>query len=126
VAELPQRLLRFIRHSVPTYQAAEVLLFLARHEERWFTLEEVAAAMSPSVVTLPALREYAAVFAAAGVVAEQDGRFTYRPESPDTAAAVGELATAYNERPVTLIKTIYRIADSRIQSFSDSFKLRED
>ena len=40
--------------------------------------------------------------------------------------AVADLRLAYDERPVTLIATIYRIADRKIQSFSDSFRLRDD
>jgi hypothetical protein len=36
---LPASLLQFIRHAVPTYQAAEVLLFFAANPERTFKPE---------------------------------------------------------------------------------------
>jgi hypothetical protein len=42
------------------------------------------------------------------------------------ACAVEQLAEAYNERPVTLIRTIYAPAETKIQSFADSFKFRKD
>ena len=44
------------------------------------------------------------------------------PEALD--ANVGTLAQAYRERPVTLIRVIYALRDSRIQSFADAFRLR--
>jgi hypothetical protein len=65
---------------------------------------------------------------------EADAREDCWPRSrvvPEVASsaleqAIGELGRAYNERPVTLSGAIYRIADSKIQSFSDSFRLRDD
>jgi len=124
--QLPTRLLRFIRGCIPTYQSAEVLLFFAAHPDEAFLPEEIVASMHPKAVTVSAVQEYSALFAASGVVTEQDGRYAYAPATPDLEGAIGDLTRAYNERPVTLIRTIYKIADSRIQSFADSFKLRED
>jgi len=37
---------------------------------------------------------------------------------------VRTLARAYQERPVTLIRVIYALRDTKIQSFADAFKLR--
>jgi hypothetical protein len=124
--KLPPKLLQFIRQWVPTYQAAEVLLFFAAHPEACFKPEEIVVGMRPTVVTMPAVREYAALLVASGTIVEQDGGFRYLPATRELEEAIGELAHAYNERPVTLIGTIYRIADSKIQAFSDSFKLRRD
>jgi hypothetical protein len=124
--ELSARLLQFIRQCVPTYQAAEVLLFLAANPDHDFSPEEIVVAMRPSVITYPAVIEYTALFAESALISETDGRFRYQPATRELEEALGALAHAYNERPVTLIRTIYRIADSKIQAFSDSFKLRED
>ena len=122
----PQSLLELIQSCVPTLQAAEVLLFFASHPDRDFSVEEVVVCMRPAVITVPAVREYTALFAAQRLVTEANGRFTYEPLSAELERAIGELAHAYNERPVTLIRVLYRIADSKIQSFADSFKLRKD
>ena len=124
--ELSAALLQFIRHCVPTYQAAEVLLFLAANPDRDFSPEDIVVAMRPTVVTYPAVREYTALFAESGLISETQGRFRYQPANREIEDALGALVHAYNEQPVTLIRTIYRIADSKIQSFSDSFKLREE
>lgn len=122
----PQSLLELIQSCVPTFQAAEVLVFFASHPDRDFSVEEVVVCMRPAVITVPAVREYTALFAAHRLVTEVKGRFRYDPQSADLARAIGELVRAYDERPVTLIRVIYRIADSKIQSFADSFKLRKD
>jgi hypothetical protein len=124
--DLPDALLRFIELSIPTYQAAEVLLFLAARPERGWTAEEIVVGMRPVVITLPAVKEYLAIFKVRGIVKESEGHFRYGPASVEIENAIGALAHAYNERPVTLIGTIYKMADSKLRSFSDSFKLRED
>lgn len=55
----------------------------------------------------------------------RDG-YAYAPATPALEHAIGELGHAYNERPVTLIAAVHRIADAKIQSFSDSFRLRDN
>jgi hypothetical protein len=123
---LPAQLLRFIALAIPTYLAAEVLLFLAARPERAWRPEEIVVEMRPVVITLPAAKEYLALFLLRNIVEESDGCYFYKPSSPELEAAIGALAYAYNERPVTLIHTIYNIAESRIQSFADSFKFRKE
>jgi hypothetical protein len=108
---LPTTLLEFIHASVPTFQAAEALLFFAENRDRDFSVEEIVVGMRPRLITGAAVREYAALFAARRLVTETNGRFRYDPASPDLTRAVSELSTAYNERPVTLITAIYQAAD---------------
>jgi hypothetical protein len=124
-SELPESLLQFVRTCIPTYQSAEVLLFLSANPDRDFSPAEVVASMRPIVVTASAIAEYAAHFTAKGLLTEQDHRYRYQP-SPEFERNIAELAHAYNHRPVTLIAAIYRITDSKIQSFADAFKLRKD
>ena len=126
VTALPPSLIAFLRRCIPTLEAAEVLLFFAAHPEASFTAEETVVAIRPKVITVPAVKEYVGLFVTSGLIIEADGRVQYGPASRDLERAIGELAHAYNERPVTLITAIYKIADSKLQSFSDSFDLRED
>jgi predicted transcriptional regulator len=119
-------LLDFIHGCIPTLQAAEVLLFLAARPDRWFTADEVVVEMRPLSVTVPAVKEYLAQFVEDGLVAERSAGYSYGPISAALEQAIVELGRAYNERPVTLITVIHHIADRRIRSFSDSFKLRDD
>ena len=126
MTEFPETLLRFIQRCIPTYQAAEVLLFLAANPDRNFFPEEIVVSMRPVVITLPAVLEYTALLKANSLIVEKDGRFAYGPTSASLEQDIGRLAHAYNERPVSLIRAIYQISDRKIQSFADSFKLRED
>jgi hypothetical protein len=94
--------------------------------DREFKPEEVVVGMRPLVVTVPAVKEYLARFVQTGVIASRPNGYAYEPASPALERAIGELRHAYSERPVTLIGSIFRIADNNIQSFSDSFRLRDD
>jgi hypothetical protein len=123
---LPPGLIDFIHRCIPTLQAAEVLLFLAAHPERRYLPDEIVVAIQPVVVTASAVREYAALFLASQLVTEVDGRFGYSPTQPQADQVVQMLSGAYNEFPVTLITEIHRIADTKLQSFSDSFRLRKE
>jgi hypothetical protein len=123
---LPTTLLDFIHECVPTYQAAEVLLFFAAHRDCDFSAEDIVVAMRPVVITVHAIEEYTSLFADKGLIWQAHGRYRYGPSTARLERGINELANAYNEKPVTLIHAIYRIADSKIQSFADSFQLRKD
>jgi hypothetical protein len=124
--KLPQRLLEFIHECVPTYQAAELLLFFAAHPDVDYIAEDIVVAMRPVVITAAAVTEYTSLFLNKGLIQQSQGRYRYGPSTTELERGIVDLADAYNQKPVTLIRAIYGIADSRIQSFADSFKLRED
>jgi hypothetical protein len=124
--QLPQRLIEFIHECVPTYQAAEVLLFFAAHPDGEYSAEDIVVAMRPVVITVPAVKEYASLFVDKGLIQQAHERYRYGPSTTELEHGIDQLAKAYNEKPVTLIRAIYGIADSKIQSFADAFKLRED
>ncbi len=117
---------RFLRAAVPTVDAAEVLLLLQREPQRWWSAEEVVGALAPSVsLTASAAAACLAALQASGLVAAgADKRVQYRPGVADLDAHVRTLAQAYRERPVTLIRVIYALRDSKIQSFAGAFRLK--
>jgi hypothetical protein len=116
----------FLRAAVPTVDAAEVLLLLHRDPERWWSAEELIGALAPSVsLSASAAAACLAAFQASGLIAAgPDKRVQYRPGSGELDAHVHTLAQAYSERPVTLIRVIYALRDSKIQSFADAFRLK--
>jgi hypothetical protein len=103
----------FIHRCIPTFRAAELLLFFAANRERDYSPEEIVVCMRPAVITTSAVREYATTFTANDLTTETRGRFRYGPLSWDSERAIAELALAYNEQPVTLIVTIHHITESR-------------
>ena len=92
--ELPESLLQFVRACIPTYQAAEVLLFFAANPDRDFSPAEVVVSMRPVVVTGSAIAEYTAHFAARGLLTEQDSRYRYiRRRSSSTTSLSWHMRT---------------------------------
>jgi hypothetical protein len=113
---------------VPSIDALEVLIQVIRHREVHRTVPELIEALRPAAVPEPVVRESLALLRAQGILSETpDGKILCRPDSPAVETAVGLLLRAYNERPVTLIRTVYAIADAKkIQAFADAFKIKKD
>jgi len=112
--DLPDTLLDFIHLHVPSFEAAELLVFFAANRDRDFSHEEVVVAMRPAIIAVSAVREYTALFTEGRLLTQTDERFTYGPASREIESGIGELVRAYHERPVTLITAIYRIADKTV------------
>jgi hypothetical protein len=124
--ELPDRLLTLIHACIPTFQAAEALLFLAANRDRDFSVEEIVVAMRPKVITAAALEECRQLFTAGRLVTEIKGRLRFNPQSIDLERSVCDLSQAYHERPVTVIITIYQMAGGNIPPLVSSSRLRTD
>ena len=116
----------FIQSTVPSVSAAELLLALLAAPDRWWEPQEAVLSQPPGASMSEAeAKKYLELFAARGVAAtDAAGRFQYRAASADLDALVMTLAQAYNERPVTLIRIIYALRDSKIRSFADAFRFR--
>jgi hypothetical protein len=126
--DLPEEVLLLIHSTVPTIDALEVLLFLVRHPGKHRLAKEIINEMQPTAITEPVVKEYLALFQSQGLVVEQqDAGYIYSPTSLDLEKAIMGLTKAYDERPVTLIRTVYTIADSKkIQTFADAFKIKKE
>ena len=115
---------RFLQRAVPSFEAAELLLFLARHRDADWSLAEALGRLRPGVSIGDAeAARYLETFRAQGLVGADGERVRYQPVSYFLDKQVEALETAYRERPVTLIRMIYALRDSRIQSFADAFKI---
>jgi len=126
--ELPEEVRRLIRSSVPSIDALECFLILVRHPERTWTVGDLVTVLRPTAIADQVVAAFLDGLRAHGLVVEREaGHFAYQAASPALATAVQGLLKAYHERPVTLIRTVYAIADSRkIQGFADAFKLKPD
>lgn len=124
-ADFSDEFVRFLR-TVPSVDAAELLLLLSRERERWWSAPEAAAALAPTTsLSESDIVRYFGVFQANALIAVgPDKRVQYRPGHSGLEAHVATLAQAYLERPVTLIRVIYALRDSSIQSFADAFRLK--
>ena len=125
-ADFSDEFCQFLQASVPAVEVAELLLFLRRDPARSWTLDEAVAALGASVsLTQEEAARHVETLQSRGLVAlDPDRRAQYRPGSETLAAHVATLERVYRERPVTLIRVIYGLRDSKIRSFADAFKLK--
>ena len=117
---------RFIQTAVPSVDAAEILLQLYDAPDQWWLPSTLAAKLRPaSTVSDADATRYLEQFQSRGLIAVgPDRRVQFRPANEFLHAQVRTLAQAYQERPVTLIRMIYALRDTKIQSFADAFKIR--
>ena len=116
-----------IHTTVPSVSVAELILLISRQPDRWWTVAEVRRELPADVnITESGIGAAMDTLRSRGLVElDSEKRSRYRPASDSLDAHVRTLAQAYNERPVTLIRMIYALRDSRIQSFADAFKFRK-
>ena len=121
--EFSDEFCRFLRACVPRIDAAELLLMFRARPDAVLSRDEVVRRLGPGVSPADTAR-YLEAFEEHGLLQREDARYRYRPES-ELAPLVDKLAIAYNQRPVTLVRVIYALRDTGIQSFADAFKLRK-
>lgn len=121
-----QEFCRFIHTTIPSVSVAEVLLLIFKQPERLWTLADVMNELPRDVnLTEAGVASVLDTLRARGAVEFDDAkRIRYQAASEAIASHVRTLAQAYDERPVTLIRMIYALRDSRIRSFADAFKIR--
>ncbi len=56
----------------------------------------------------------------------KESRWGYQTPSSDLEAVVAGLTKAYNERPVTLVRTIYSLRDAKLRSLADAFRFKKE
>ncbi|HEX6004834.1 MAG TPA: hypothetical protein VFZ14_12640 [Burkholderiales bacterium] len=119
-----QDFFEFIHTAVPSVSVAELLLLVSKEPERWWTVADIRSELPADVnLTEGAIASGLDALRAQGIVEyDTEKRARYHPASERLTGHVQTLAQAYNERPVTLIRMIYALRDSKIQSFADAFK----
>jgi hypothetical protein len=123
---VPPAVRDLIDRCLSSMEHVELLLWLAAESAR--TADRAVAA---GVIHAPAdvadrrlsdLRECGLIER----TAEDKNLYRYQPKSAALRAAVEELSTMYNQRPVTLVRAIYERPVSPVRSFADAFRFRGD
>jgi len=112
----------FIRESVRSVWALELLLLLRRQPDRRWTSDDLVKELRASTSLVS---ENLAGFERAGLVACEDGACRFAPASPVLVQLCDELDQAYRERPVAVINVIASSKD-KLQTLADAFKLKGD
>ncbi len=115
MTELSPSLIDLIGQCIPTLDAARVLLHIAANRGRPISGAELATDLSTAVLSALAVGEYVAQFARCGIIVELHDTFRYTA-STKLDALIRELQTCYDERPVTLVVTIAKVATGRVSA----------
>jgi hypothetical protein len=117
---------RFLQTSIPAVEAAEILLYLRRNADRGHSVRDIAAGLKPgtSVSEADAEKHLDGLRARDLVALDAEKRARFQPATDALRAHSDNLAVAYTERPVTLIRMIYALRDSKIKTFADAFRIK--
>ena len=121
-ADFTDEFCQFLQASVPAVESAELVLALKREPSRWWTVEEVLAT-GVSLRQEDAARHVEGLQGRGLIALDAERRLQYR-EPEGLGRHLATLEKVYRERPVTLIRVIYGLRDSKIRSFADAFRLR--
>ena len=116
-------LLAFIRASIQSVWALELLLLLKRDSSRTWTVPALVQEMRASN---PLVTGVLVTFEAVGLVRrEEDGAYVYAPAAPALAALADQLENAYRLRPAAVVKAILSSPNDKLQSFADAFRFKD-
>lgn len=125
--DFPEALRAFIQDNIPDIDAAELVLLLSRTPHREWHVDQLVEGLRPTQLTPGAARKYLARFESLRLVEQaKDSRYRYCAPSGALEEVVAALTKAYNERPVTLVRTIYSLRDAKLRSLADAFRLKKE
>ena len=125
-ADFSDEFCRFLQSAIPAVEAAELLLAFMLDPARAWSLQEVLASLGPGIrLSAAEAARYVEGLQGRLLATVEGDRIRYQPASEELAAHARTLQRVYRERPVTLIRLIYALRDSKIRSFADAFKLRK-
>lgn len=117
----------FIQVNIPSVEAAELLLVFVRQPGMALTPAQAVQRLSPGAALAHAeAARLLEAFHGRGLLSAEPGpAYRYRPISEELRAHAENLERVYNQRPVTLVRVIYAMRDSRMRSFADAFRFRK-
>jgi hypothetical protein len=113
----------FVRDSIPSAWALELLLLMRRERERKWRAEALVAELRGSTELVT--RSLMTLSEAGLIEADDAGEHAYRPRTPELAEMVEALAELHAKKPLRVLTTILSAPSSRIRSFSDAFLFRK-
>lgn len=113
-------LVEFVHRYLRTMDHVEIVLYLHRAAEP----RSITAIASETRLSEPRTKAVVHQLVGAGLIVASGAQFAWT-HSSEVEGVVGELADAYNSRPVALVRAIYS-RPTAIQSLADAFRLRRD
>jgi hypothetical protein len=117
---LDDNLLSFIRGSIRSTWALELLLLLRKQAPRVYAPEELVLELRATPLLINGCVEQ---LQKAGLIAcDQGGICRYAPASPAIDQLCAQLAQVFEERPVAVINAIVASPNDRLKTFADAFR----
>jgi hypothetical protein len=119
---LDPQLLAFVRSSIPSIWALELLLLLRRAAPGHLTREELVQHLRATPMLIDRLL---AQLTSAGLLrANETGAVRFECSSPQLDAMCEALALAADERPIALRDAIISMPRDKLRDFSDAFRFK--
>lgn len=121
VGVISDDLLSFIRASIRSTWALELLLLMRKQAPRASTPEELTLALRATPTLVGACLNQ---LQKAGLVVREEsgGAWRYAPAAPALDQIVAELEATYAEKPVTIVNAIMAAPTDQLKSFADAFR----
>jgi DNA-binding IclR family transcriptional regulator len=111
----------FIRGSVRSVWALELLLFLRQRRSQRWTEEALVRELRASRTLV---QQGLATFESAGLLSQNESSWTYSPASSALDALCETLEREYRERPVAIVNAIAESPDEKLKTFADAFRFK--
>ena len=121
--KLPGTVASLIARHLHTPAQLEALLTLHLKSDEWWTARRLADEMR---LPMWAARERLEDLASRGfleVKTANDVAFRFSPTTPETAAAVADLAAVYFQRPAAILAHVRASAPDPVGQFADAFRI---
>jgi hypothetical protein len=116
---LDDDLLAFVRGSIRSIWALELLMLMSKQTPAALTADELVRKLRASPTLVAICLEQ---LEKGGLIASDQGAWRYAPTTPTLQALSDKLQLAYAERPVTVINAIVGSPNERLKSFADAFR----
>ena len=122
--DFPDAFCAFLQSCVTSVDAAELLLVLWRKPTSTWSINELATYLIPmGNVSEQEVARYVELFEQRGMISRTDDARVRYQSIPDFDMHVENLARLYLQRPVTLIRMIYALRDTKIKTLADAFRI---
>lgn len=113
----------FVRGSIPSAWALELLLLMRREQQRAWQVDTLVAELRGSRELVS--QSLGQLEAAGLVTAGERGDYAYGPKTAELAGLADALAELYGQKPLAVLGAIFSAPSSRIRSFADAFLFRK-
>jgi hypothetical protein len=116
-------ILNFVRSSIGSVWALEVLMLLRREPARSWRLDELVSELrsSPAAIAGASL-----LLEGAGLLVKTgEHSFRYQPASPDLDEMGGLVERIYAAKPATVIAALFDSRDEKLRTFAAAFRFKE-